>query len=106
VECCFVIPFLFVWSIMAWRWLTFFSSEAPATLDAWSRDGGFVVLNKQSRSLFKGPFFWDPRGVFQLVYRVSVQDYQGRSRMGWVRVWGYPWSYQPHLEARWDGDEI
>jgi hypothetical protein len=71
-------------------------------LQAWADENGLVILRREYRTFFRGPFFWtSSKG--QTVYRVTVRDKAGHVLDGWVRCGSWWWGLlSPRVEVRWD----
>jgi len=68
----------------------------------WARSNGYEILRKQRRFLRKGPFSF-PRAWGLPVFRVTLQDGQGRTRRAWVRC-GSWWTglLSSKVTVEWD----
>lgn len=77
-------------------------SRAATLLGRWAASNGFRVLEQERLLFFRGPFFWTT-GKGQEVYRVTVEDTEGRVRRGHVRCGGYFLGMlSDNVEVRWD----
>jgi hypothetical protein len=82
---------------LAWRF-----HRCNNLLRAWADRNGFRLIRKEYCWVRKGPFYWTT-SKSQTVYRVTVEDWDGEHRGGWVRCgswWLGLWSDK--VEARWD----
>ena len=71
-------------------------------LRRWARANAYRLHEHEVRWLVRGPFFWTTSGA-QLVYRVTVEDLDGRLRRGWVRCGGWLGGlFSDHVDVRWD----
>jgi len=77
-------------------------SRSASLLERWAEEHGYRILDREYRTLRRGPFFWTT-SKGQTVYRVTVEDKAGYARTGWVRCGGW-WLglLSDHVEARWD----
>jgi hypothetical protein len=76
--------------------------RSDALLQQWAQRNGYRLLDHRYCWVFKGPFFWTT-SKGQTVYRVTVEDEQGRRRSGWVRCGGWFMGLiSDKVEARWD----
>ena len=76
--------------------------ELERLLDRWAERTGYRIIDADYRNVFRGPFFWTT-SKGQTVYRVTIQDENGRTRSGWVRCGGWWFGlWSDHVEARWD----
>ena len=65
----------------------------PKALTEWSRENGFEVLHFEARLWRRGPFSWRMSARSERVFLIKIKDFQGRTRIGWVRFfhrWGVP----------------
>ena len=71
-------------------------------LRRWASANAYRLHEHEVRWLVRGPFFWTTsRG--QLVYRVTVEDFDGRLRRGWVRCGSWLGGlFSNHVDVRWD----
>jgi hypothetical protein len=77
-------------------------SRSNSLLQQWAERNGYRIVEQDYRSFLKGPFFFIA-SKNQTVYRVVVEDKDGRRRTGWVRCGGWflgLWS--DTVEVRWD----
>ena len=77
-------------------------SRAHELVERWARENSLRLLNVEECYFNRGPFFWTT-SKGQVVFRVEVQDAQGRQRYGWLRCgsWiGGLWSDE--TEVRWE----
>jgi len=97
----FLLPFLAFWLfIICWS-VRHYYFTVPALLERWAEANGLVLLSKERRTFFKGPFFWTS-SKNQVVYRIEAADAKGRRRNGWTRIGGYWWPFGDRVEVRWD----
>jgi hypothetical protein len=77
-------------------------SMGNSMLEHWAQREGLRLLRREECWFFRGPFFWSTSDG-QRVYRVTVQDPEGRVGNGYVRCGGY-WRglFTDQVEARWD----
>ncbi len=77
-------------------------ARAQALLDEWATRNQFRIERREYRRLFKGPFFWtSARGQF--VYRVTVTDARGVTRVAWVRLGSWFWGiWKKQVQVIWD----
>lgn len=111
--CCCVAPFfcglivlLFVWLRAMVGQYRFIHYECPALFSSWGNANGYRIQQCE-RSVRRGPFFFDRRGI--VIYRFSVRDANGRERTGWASIRGWPpWRTKREVVVRWDDvdDEI
>jgi hypothetical protein len=93
------LPVLFVFQL---RW---YFRRAESYLKKWADQSGYHILDRTHRFFFRGPFFSTSTGG-QAVYRVRVEDREGRQRQGWVRCgswWLGLWS--DRVDVLWDKPE-
>ena len=97
------IPFLmiiFIGVIIAsvvWK-----ESRGQELLERWARENSFRLLNVEECYFNRGPFFWTT-AKGQVVFRVEVQDSQGRQRNGWVRCGSWIGGLlSDETEVRWE----
>ncbi len=98
----FVIVFIvIVLAIVSMSW-TF--ARSSSILETWARENGYRLLSSEYRWLSKGPYFFrTSKG--QTVYRVSVQDAQGRTRSGFVRCGSWIFGLlSDKVDVRWDDE--
>ena len=85
--------------VLAWHF-----SRSDDVVQKWAQENGFRLIEQKYAHL-KGPFFWTA-SKGQSVYRVTIEDGDGRRRSGWVLCgswWGGLMSDQ--AQVRWD-DEL
>ena len=77
-------------------------SMGQSMLDHWTQQNGLQVRSRERCWFFKGSFFWNSSDG-QRVYRVVVQDRDGRIRSGYVRCGGF-WLglLSDRVDVRWD----
>src|SRR5262245_14678068 len=95
----FLIPAVALLAVLGIAW---HFGRSRSLLDRWAAEHGYEVLRAEYRSFFKGPFFWNS-SKGQTVYRVTIEDEDGRVLSGWVRCGGW-WLglMSDHVEVRWD----
>ena len=74
-------------AVLSLRW---FYSRSAQILDHWATDNRFVIVSRERRVFRRGPYAWTT-GKGQDVYRITVEDMDGRTRSGYVRC-GSLWS--------------
>ena len=76
--------------------------RAEEMLEEWANQNKFQIVKYEYRRLFKGPFFWgSSRGQF--VYRVTVTDSHGDTRVAWVRLGSWVWGvWKNQVQVIWD----
>ena len=91
-----------VLAILACSW---HFGRSSSMIQKWADGNQFQIVSKEYCWFFKGPFFWtSSRG--QTVYRVVVEDSQGRSRSGYVRCGGFFLGlFTDQIEISWDDTE-
>ena len=97
----FVFLIVIVLVILSMTW-TF--SRSTSIIETWARENGYRLLSSEYRWLAKGPYFFrTSKG--QTVYRVTVQDAQGRTRSGYVRCGGWMFGLlSDKVDVRWDDE--
>src|SRR5689334_9331920 len=70
--------------IASWVWQ---SGRAEQLLQNWAAENGYQLIDYERRWLRMGPYFFFT-GKGQVVYRVTIQQSDGTTRGGWVRVGG------------------
>lgn len=81
-----MMPFLFVLIliVLGTTFQLWLNARARKMIEAWAADNGFRILEMEYRPLRRGPYAWNtPAG--RMVFRVLVQDGDGRKRPGWLR---------------------
>jgi hypothetical protein len=94
--------FLCFWSYSVWGWIWFASRIAPAALGDYAESQDLQVLYMRRQHNNKGPFQWDCRGAYPVVYRVDVLDRRSVAWTGWVRIWSNFWMEGYEIDVRWD----
>jgi hypothetical protein len=102
--CCGVVPFLVVWAVLFYKTSHHHYRAVPARLERWARDEGHRIASRERRLWLRGPFFLE--SGWKVVYRVAVQNSDGRTRSGWVCIGGgFLWPVPEPIEVRWDPPE-
>jgi hypothetical protein len=96
-----VIIFFIVIAIGAIAW---HYSRSRFLLQQWAQENGYRILSSEHRHLVRGPFFWTT-SKGQTVYRVEIQDRDGRTRSGWVRCGSWMLGLlSDKVQVRWDDE--
>ncbi len=97
---CTIVAFLiFGFVMIAWHF-----SRSRSLLEQWAAANGYRIISAQYRNLVRGPFFWTT-SKGQTVYRVTVEDADGRQRDGWVRCGGWFLGLlSDRVQVRWDDE--
>ncbi len=76
-----------------------------AILERWAEGNGCRIIDYEYRHVFRGPFFWS-LGHRQ-VYRVTVEDPNGKRRSGWIRCGGFLFGvlFSDRVAEKWDEPE-
>ena len=82
---CVIVPLFVAVAIAVFAWRL---SRSRSILDQWAEDNGYRIVHRERRLLFRGPFWWRT-AEGQEVFRVIVQDDEGRERAGYVRCGGW-----------------
>jgi len=71
-------------------------------LRSWARQNDYHIISRERRVIRTGPFFLTT-GRWQAVFRIIIQDPEGYTRNGWVRVGSF-WGglFSDKVETRWD----
>jgi hypothetical protein len=81
-----------------WQW-----AESLSILRGWADENGYAILYQEREALWASPFL--PSGG-QVVYRIVVEDRQGRRRRGWALCGGYfLGTLSRRVAVRWDQPE-
>jgi hypothetical protein len=83
----------------SYRW---YFRRANAYLKKWAEQSGYRIVDCSHRLFFRGPFYCTSQGG-QAVFRVRVEDREGRQKDGWVRFgswWRGLWS--DRVDVLWD----
>ena len=86
-------------SIASWVW---HESRADELVESWAKANGFRLLNVEKSNFLRGPYFWNS-SKGQVVFRVRVEDSEGKIRSGYLRCgsyWGGMWSDE--TDVHWD----
>jgi hypothetical protein len=77
------------------------SKNVQHLLDFRAQENKYIILSKRRPFFARCPFWWSHGS--QTVYRVEVQNVDGRIKTGWIRVTTFTWaSGKPPCEAVWD----
>lgn len=76
------------------------SRSGNQLLETWARQNGFRLVSRDYRIIDTGPFY-STSG--RRVYRVTVEDRDGKRRSAFVRCGGWFWGVLTEgVEVRWD----
>ena len=80
------------------------STHSRTIIENWAADNGYYLIDAHAPFVGRGPFFWTTsRG--QTVYRVTVEDSSGQTRLVWARCVNWLWqSLSDQIEVRWDDE--
>ena len=79
-------------------------SRSRSLLEEWASENGYRILSSEHRHLVRGPFFWTT-SKGQTVYRVSIEDREGRVRSGWVRCGSWMMGlWSDRVQVKWDDE--
>jgi hypothetical protein len=98
---CVVIAFVAL-AIFSFIWQF---SRSETLLQQWAQENGYRLISSENRWMMRGPFLLTT-AKGQTVYRITVEDADGKTREGWAR-WG-SWLgglFSDKVEVRWDDAE-
>ena len=79
-------------------------ARSRSLLEEWASENGYRILSSEHRHLARGPFFWTT-SKGQTVYRVSIEDREGRVRSGWVRCGSWMMGlWSDRVQVKWDDE--
>ena len=91
-----------VWILIALAWMVMRSSRAEAMVDRFVKGGGYRLLRKERRTLFRGPFFFST-GRGQEVFYLTLEDREGHVRRCYLRCGGaFFGMLSDNVEVIWD----
>jgi hypothetical protein len=75
-------------------------------LPEWAERNGYRIVQQETRTFFQGPFFYSSRYFW--VCHITVEDWQGNRRAGWVRVGSWPLGcvFSDQIDVRWDAPGV
>ena len=104
--------FVFFWTVMigapaavillALPWIRRERRRGPEAVERWAQSNRLRVVKTEYRSIRRGPFWWHAC-VGVLVYRVTVEDGDGRTRTAWFRYQKDLFTLlKEHVTVEWD----
>lgn len=88
--------------VLATAYVLWTLKRARDRLNQWAQANSYRIIESDRRSFFRGPYFWRA-SESQAVFRVTVQDNNGNTRRGWVRIGSYLFGlHSSQVGVTWD----